>query len=71
MKSVFVQLMTAQLLCAILASVVLWKLSERSITEAMTSGFEANGRTIAESIAKSVELKSRQSGCEFAKIGAQ
>jgi signal transduction histidine kinase/DNA-binding response OmpR family regulator len=48
--------MTVQLLCAIFATGVLWKLSEREISASMTSGFEENGRIVAESIAKSVEL---------------
>ena len=48
--------MTAQLLCAVLATAVLWKLSEREITQSMSNSFAANGRTVAESIARAVEL---------------
>src|SRR5260221_11124200 len=47
--------MTVQLLCAVLATAILWKLSDRSFTESMSSGFVANGHTVAESIASSVE----------------
>jgi signal transduction histidine kinase/DNA-binding response OmpR family regulator len=55
MKSIFTKLMTLQLLCAILATAILWKLSDRSFNESMSAGFVANGQTVAESVANSVE----------------
>lgn len=55
MKSIFAKLMTLQLLCGVLATGILWKLSESSIKDSMSSGFVGNGQTIAESIANSVE----------------
>jgi len=54
-KSIFAKLMTLQLLCAVLATAILWTLSERSFKDSMSSGFVANGQTVAESIANSVE----------------
>src|SRR5260370_28029416 len=47
--------MTLQLLCAILATAILWKLSDRSFNDSMSAGFVANGQTVAESVANSVE----------------
>src|SRR5438105_1212625 len=47
--------MTLQLLCAVLATAILWKLSDRSFTESMSGSFVTNGQTVAESIANSVE----------------
>jgi hypothetical protein len=47
--------MTLQLLCGVLATGTLWKLSERSFKDSMSSGFVGNGQTVAESIANSVE----------------
>ena len=55
MKSIFVKLMTVQLLCAAVATAVLWKLSDRSFTESMSGEFVTNGQTVAESVATSVE----------------
>jgi len=47
--------MTLQLLCGVFATGTLWKLSETSFKDSMSSGFVANGQTVAESIANSVE----------------
>jgi signal transduction histidine kinase/CheY-like chemotaxis protein len=55
-KSIFVQLITVLLLCSIVATAVLWLLSDRDITAAMSNGFTSRGQSVAESIAKSVEL---------------
>jgi signal transduction histidine kinase/DNA-binding response OmpR family regulator len=56
LKSIYVRLITLQLLSALLATAVLWELSERELTAFMSRGFRTHGRTITESIAHSVEL---------------
>jgi signal transduction histidine kinase/DNA-binding response OmpR family regulator len=48
--------MTVQLVCTIVAMALLWRLSEHEITESMSGAFLTHGHTVAESIAKSVEL---------------
>ncbi len=56
MKSVLSQLIALQLLCAVLGTAVLWKLSEHRLTELMSNGFLTNGETVAASISKAVEV---------------
>jgi two-component system chemotaxis sensor kinase CheA len=47
--------MLVQLLCAALATAILWKLSDRSFKESLQGEFVTNGQTVAESVATSVE----------------
>ncbi len=56
MKSILVQLMTLQLVCALMALAVLWKLSDRTFTETMSKGFLTNAETVGGSLSKAVEL---------------
>ncbi len=56
MKSILVQLMTLQLFCALVALVVLWKLSDRTFTETMSKGFLTNAETVGASLSKEMEL---------------
>jgi signal transduction histidine kinase len=56
LKSILVQLMTLQLFCALVALVVLWKLSDRTFTETMSKGFLTNAETVGASLSKEMEL---------------
>ena len=47
--------MIAQLMGAIIATFILWKLSSRDVTEVIAAGFQVNGRTVAASVAQSIE----------------